>query len=234
MLSVENLSVSYGDAPALVDLSLDVSAGEIVSVLGSNGAGKSTLLRALSGLLPLGAGSIRLDDVELTGTKPEERVKKGLVMVPEGRRLFPFMTVRQNILLGGYTVKDQKVLTERYEQALDIFPRLKGKQSQMAGTMSGGEQQMAAIARGLVSAPRILMVDEMSLGLAPILVAEMFDLMLKVRKQGITILLVEQNVEESLDIADRAYILQTGRVVMQGPAAELADSEDVKKAYLGM
>jgi len=234
MLSVKNLSVSYGDAPALVDVSLDVDAGEIVSVLGSNGAGKSTLLRALSGLLPLKAGTITLDGKNLSSSKPETRVAQGLVMVPEGRHLFPYMSTRQNILLGGYTVKDRKVLNERYDYALEIFPRLKLKQNQMAATMSGGEQQMAAIARGLMSAPRVLMVDEMSLGLAPILVAEMFDLMGQVREQGITILLVEQNVEESLAIANRAYILQTGRVVMQGSAAELADSEDVKKAYLGM
>jgi branched-chain amino acid transport system ATP-binding protein len=180
------------------------------------------------------SGCITLDGRQITNRRADDLVRLGIAMVPEGRRLFPRMTVRQNLLLGAYTLKNHGEIEARLDRVLTTFPRLKGKQKQMAGTLSGGEQQMTAIGRGLMANPRILLVDEMSLGLAPLLVSEMFDLMRKVREQGITILLVEQNVEEALGIADRAYVLQTGRVVMSGSPAELRDSEEVRKAYLGL
>lgn len=234
MLEVSDLFVAYGDVPALFGVSLNVSAGEIIAVLGSNGAGKSTLLRTLSGLIKPRSGIIKFDGKEIQGLEPEKIVKAGISLVPEGRRLFPRLTVMQNIILGAYTIQDPRLIDAQIERVLKTFPRLKERRKQIAGTLSGGEQQMVALARGLMAQPKLLMIDEMSLGLAPILISELFDLLGEVKIQGTTILLVEQNVEEALFLADRGYILQTGHMVHEGLAKDLRVSEAVRQAYLGL
>lgn len=234
MLEVSDLVVAYGDVPALFGVSMRVDAGEIVCVVGSNGAGKSTLLRAVAGLLKPRSGRVVFDGRDLTGREPEQVVQAGITMVPEGRRLFGRMTVLQNLLLGAWAVTDREEIRSRLELVFRVFPRLKERQGQLAGTLSGGEQQMVAIARGLMARPRLLMLDEPSLGLAPLLVSEMFRLVREIREQGLTILLVEQNVREALALADRAYVLQTGRMLMEGTGRELMEEEAIRKAYLGL
>ena len=232
MLSVENLEAGYGDVQVLWGVSLRVEKGEIVALLGSNGAGKTTTLKAISGLLKPKSGKIAFDGVEITGKPPHEVVRLGISLVPEGRRLFPKMTVYENLRMGAYLVSGD--VSDRLETVYSLFPILKERRNQLAGTLSGGEQQMLAIARGLMSSPRLLMLDEPSLGLAPKIVQEVLRAVNQIRDEGVTVLLVEQNVQQALSIADRGYVIETGRIVLEGTGRELLENEHVKTAYLGL
>ena len=234
MLQVEDIRVSYGQVPALWGVGFDVRAGEIVALVGGNGAGKTTTLKAISGLLRPTAGRILLDGEELQLRSTMEIVERGVVQVPEGRKLFPEMTVRDNLLLGAFLPASRSRQPERLENVYGIFPRLREREKQVAGTLSGGEQQMVAIGRGLMAGPRILMLDEPSLGLAPIMVEEMFRVIVEINRAGVTILLVEQNTEHALAIASRGFVLESGRVALAGTGAELLANERVREAYLGM
>lgn len=233
MLKVENLNVHYGVIHALHDVSLSVEEGEIVTLIGSNGAGKSTTLLALSGLLTPTSGQLLFADKNLLSLPPHERVKLGLVQVPEGRRVFATLSVAENLDLGSYARRDKENIARDLDEVFELFPRLKERRNQAAGTMSGGEQQMLAVGRALMSRPKVLLLDEPSLGLAPLLVKEIFNVIKRIRERGVTVLLVEQNAHLSLEIADRAYVLETGRIVMQGAAREIAGDPRVKAAYLG-
>jgi branched-chain amino acid transport system ATP-binding protein len=233
MLTVENLNVYYGVIHALHDLSIQVNQGEIVTLIGSNGAGKSTTLLALSGLLQPRNGSISFDGKNLLAMPAHERVKAGLVQVPEGRRVFSTLTVAENLDLGSFTRRDKAQVQTDLQEVFALFPRLAERKNQPAGTMSGGEQQMLAVGRAMMSRPRLLLLDEPSLGLAPLLVKEIFNVIKRIRDRGVTVLLVEQNAHLSLEIADRAYVLETGRIVMQGEARKIAGDPRVKAAYLG-
>ena len=234
MLHVEGLKVRYGQVTALWDVGFDVEPGEVVALVGANGAGKTTTLKALSGLLRPDAGTIRLDGDPLENRSTMEIVELGVIHVPEGRKLFPEMTVRDNLLLGGFHATARPRQAERLEKVFAIFPKLRERQGQIAGTLSGGEQQMVAIGRGLMAGPRILMLDEPSLGLAPVLVEEMFRVVLEINRQGVTVLLVEQNTEHALRIAHRGFVLESGRVVLSGTGAELLENQRVREAYLGL
>jgi branched-chain amino acid transport system ATP-binding protein len=234
MLHVEGLKVRYGQVTALWDVGFDVKPGEIVALVGANGAGKTTTLKAISGLLKPEFGTIRLDGDPLEKRSTMEIVERGVIHVPEGRKLFPEMTVRDNLLLGGFHASARSRQEERLERVIAIFPRLRERQSQIAGTLSGGEQQMVAIGRGLMAGPRILMLDEPSLGLAPLLVEEMFRVVEEINRQGVTVLLVEQNTEHALRIAHRGFVLESGRVVLSGTGAELLENQGVREAYLGL
>jgi len=234
VLRVRDLHVSHGRVPALHGLSLEVAAGQIAAVVGANGAGKSTLLRAIAGLNRVDSGAIELEGRPVHGLKPHRRVPLGLSLVPEGRRLFPRLTVARNLELGAYTRRDRSEVAASLAFVLDTFPFLKERLAQLAGTLSGGEQQMLAIGRGLMSRPRLLMLDEPSWGVAPILVTKIFETLQAINRTGVTILLVEQNVKRALSIAHRATVVQTGRVVAEGPAAELLGSDLVRRAYLGL
>jgi branched-chain amino acid transport system ATP-binding protein len=234
MLRVEGLTASYGKITALWGVDFDVGQGEIVALVGANGAGKTTTLKAISGLVRPQAGAILLDGVPLTSCSTMEIVERGLVHVPEGRKLFAEMTVRDNLLLGGFTRAARPHQPERLERVFATFPRLKERQRQVAGTLSGGEQQMVAIGRGLMAGPRLLMLDEPSLGLAPIMVEEMFRVIEEIHQQGVTVLLVEQNTEHALAIAHRGFVLESGRVVLSGSGAELLADPKVREAYLGL
>ena len=234
MLKVTNLRAGYDDVSVLHDVSLEVTSGEVVALVGANGAGKSTAMRCLAGLLKPTGGSIRFLDEEIGGLPAAQVVARGLAYVPEGRRLFGKLSVRENLLLGAYLERQDRRVTERLDMVLTLFPRLKERLVQTAETMSGGEQQMLAIARGLMSMPKLLLVDEMSLGLMPSLVEKVMAAVLDIRKAGITVLLVEQMVQEALEIAHRGYVIQTGRMVQTGSAQELLDSEEVRRAYMGM
>ena len=233
LLQVQDLRAGYGETQVLRGVDLDVGAGEIVAVLGSNGVGKSTFNRALSGIVRARAGSIRFDGASIEREKPAAIVARGLIHVPEGRRIFPNMTVRENLDLGSYA-RARARRNENRELVFGIFPRLRERQTQYAGTLSGGEQQMLAIGRGLMAEPKLLILDEPSLGLSPLLVEELFALIARIRVGGVAVLLVEQNVVQSLDIADRAYILAEGTFVMSGPAAEIGANPELKRAYLGL
>lgn len=233
MLKVENLDVYYGNIRALREVSFEVKKGEIVTLIGANGAGKTTVLHAISGLVPVRSGKVDFLDQDLTTMAPHKIVQLGLAHVPEGRRIFANLTVKENLEMGAYTRKDTKAVKSDYEQVFTRFPRLKERLNQMAGTLSGGEQQMLAIGRTLMSRPKLVLMDEPSMGLAPLLVGEIFNIIKEINAAGTTILLVEQNAQMALSIADRAYVLETGRVVLQGDAKTLADSEEVRKAYLG-
>ncbi|HHT05220.1 MAG TPA: ABC transporter ATP-binding protein [Hydrogenispora sp.] len=233
MLKVENLDVYYGNIRALHEVSFEVKKGEIVTLIGANGAGKTTVLHAISGLVPVRSGKVDFLDQDLTTMAPHKIVQLGLAHVPEGRRIFANLTVKENLEMGAYTRKDTKAVKSDYEQVFTRFPRLKERLNQMAGTLSGGEQQMLAIGRTLMSRPKLVLMDEPSMGLAPLLVGEIFNIIKEINAAGTTILLVEQNAQMALSIADRAYVLETGRVVLQGDAKTLADSEEVRKAYLG-
>ncbi len=233
MLSIQNLNVHYGVIHALHDLSLEVNRGEIVTLVGSNGAGKSTTLLALSGLLKPTSGEISFDGRALSTRSAHERVSDGLVQVPEGRRIFPQMSVQENLGLGAFTRKDHAAIKKDLDEVCELFPRLRERWKQLAGTMSGGEQQMLAVGRAMMSRPKLLLLDEPSLGLAPLLVKEIFSVVQRIRERGVTVLLVEQNAHLSLAIADRAYVLETGRVVMSGDAKTLAKDPRIKEAYLG-
>ncbi|HEX7488052.1 MAG TPA: ABC transporter ATP-binding protein [Anaeromyxobacteraceae bacterium] len=234
MLEVRGLEVAYGEVTALWGVSFDVHAGEIVALVGGNGAGKTTTLKTLSGLLRPRAGTARLDGVPLETLPTTEIVARGLVHVPEGRKLFPEMTVADNLLLGGFSRTARPHQAERLAQVFDTFPRLRERARQLAGTLSGGEQQMVAIGRGLMAGPKILMMDEPSLGLAPIMVDEMFRVIETIHRAGVTVLLVEQNTEHALAIAHRAFVLESGRVVLAGTGAELLADARVREAYLGL
>ena len=234
MLKVTNLRAGYDDVSVLHDVSLEVTSGEVVALVGANGAGKSTAMRCLAGLLKPTGGSIRFLDEEIGGLPAAQVVARGLAYVPEGRRLFGKLSVRENLLLGAYLERQDRRVTERLDMVLTLFPRLKERLVQTAETMSGGEQQLLAIARGLMSMPKLLLVDEMSLGLMPSLVEKVMAAVLDIRKAGITVLLVEQMVQEALEIADRGYVLQSGRVVLSGAAAELLENPEVRRAYLGL
>ena len=234
MLHVEGLKVRYGQMTALWDVGFDVPSGEVVALVGTNGVGKTTTLKALSGQLKPDAGTIRLDGDPLENRSTMEIVERGVIHVPEGRKLFPEMTVKDNLLLGGFHRAARPRQAERLEKVFAIFPRLLERRSQIAGTLSGGEQQMVAIGRGLMAGPRILMLDEPSLGLAPLLVEEMFRVVEEINRQGVTVLLVEQNTEHALRIAHRGFVLESGRVVLSGTGAELLEDQRVREAYLGL
>jgi branched-chain amino acid transport system ATP-binding protein len=234
MLAVKNVDVFYGDVQVLWDVSFEVKKGEIVALIGANGSGKTTSLATVSSLLKPRKGSVTYEGQPIHTRAAYDMVSLGIAHVPEARRLFPDMTVKENLLLGALTPDAKKSRPEMLEKVFTIFPRLKERQKQQAGTMSGGEQQMAAIARGLMSRPRLLMLDEPSLGLSPILVADIFRVIKEVHAAGVTVLLVEQNVFRTLEAADRAYVLGNGRIVLQGSGAELLANDHVRKAYLGL
>jgi branched-chain amino acid transport system ATP-binding protein len=234
VLAVDRLEVSYGRLQALWGVSFDVRAGEIVALVGANGAGKTTTLKTVSGLLRPGAGAVALDGERLDRLSTMEIVARGVVHVPEGRKLFPDMTVAENLLLGAFGRAARPHQRERLERVFAVFPQLRERRDQVAGTLSGGEQQMVAIGRGLMAGPKILMLDEPSLGLAPILVEEMFRVIEEINRAGVTVLLVEQNTEHALAIAHRGFVLESGRVVLSGSGRELLANEQVRQAYLGL
>jgi branched-chain amino acid transport system ATP-binding protein len=234
MLEVRDLRAGYGDAPVLFGPTLEVRRGEIVALLGANGAGKSTLIRCITGLLPARGGAILLDGEPIHGLSAHEVVARGIACVPEGRQVFPDMTIEENLLLGSYLRRARGSRPRNFERVYGLFPRLAERRRQLGATLSGGEQQMLAIARALMSEPRLLVIDELSLGLAPVVVKELFRTLEGVRAQGVTILLVEQNAQQTLRLADRAYVLEFGRVVLGGTGAELLRNDDVRKAYLAV
>ena len=233
LLEVKYLKVAYGSILAVKGVSLTVNEGEIVTLIGSNGAGKSTTLRTISGLLKPKEGSITFQGESIEGRPGHEIVAKGLCQSPEGRRIFPRMSVRENLDLGAFLRNDKAGIEADRERVLDLFPRLRERYEQKGGTMSGGEQQMLAVARAMMGAPKLLLLDEPSMGLAPVLVDMIFETIIKIREQGITILLIEQNASAALDVADRAYVLESGLIKMSGNASDLAKDEAVTKAYLG-
>ena len=233
MLEVKKINVFYDDAQALWDASFTVSKGEIVTLVGSNGSGKSTTLKAISGLVPPSSGEISLEETRIDRMAAHRIVEMGIAQIPEGRRLWPGLSVRENLELGAYTKAARAVRAETMEWVLGLFPLLKSRTNQLAGTLSGGEQQMLAIGRGLLSCPKLLILDEPSLGLAPLLVGEVFETIQKINREGVTILLVEQNVNHALAISARGYVLETGRIVLSGTGKELLADEHVKTAYLG-
>ncbi len=233
MLKVTDLKVSYGSLEVLHGITFHADPGEIVAVLGSNGAGKTTAISAISGILPVRGGKIEFSGQDIAGRPADDIVGMGLVQVPEGRRIFPGLTVLENLDLGAYLISDKKQKQQSLNKVLDIFPKLRERKGQKGGTLSGGEQQMLAIARGLMAAPRMLLLDEPSLGLAPIIVDRIFQVIQDIRKGGTTILLVEQNARRSLEIADRGYILETGTFVLEDTGRALLNNESVKASYLG-
>jgi len=233
ILNVENISVQYGAIHALREISFSLSQGEIVALIGANGAGKSTSLNTVSGLLHPTTGKIEFMGEDISNVSPQEIVNKGIIQVPEGRKIFSKMSVWENLEMGAYSVSDKKVIEQRIESVFERFPRLKERRNQQGGTLSGGEQQMLAIARGLMAGPKILLMDEPSMGLAPILVEKIFDIIREINASGTSILLVEQNALMALSIADRGYVLDTGKVVLRGVAKELLHNPMVINAYLG-
>jgi branched-chain amino acid transport system ATP-binding protein len=233
VLRVERLNAGYGDTQVLWDVSFEVHPGEIVAVIGSNGAGKSTLLGAISGLVKTWSGAVTYGETDLTGRTPDRVVSAGVVQVPQGRRLFGALTVEENLLMGAYLRRDDGVQRD-LDELLDLLPRLRERFGYLAGRLSGGEQQQVAIARALMSRPRVLLIDEMSLGLAPVLVDALLEILATIHKTGVAIVMVEQDVQTALEVSSRAYVLETGRVTLQGPSSELLDDPNVKKAYLGV
>lgn len=233
MLEVKNLEVYYGVICALKGISFEVNEGEIVSLIGANGAGKTTMMQSVVGLIPKKSGTVIFDGQDITKTPCHKIVQLGMTQVPEGRRIFQELSVYENLMMGAYTVKDQQKFKAELDKVYDLFPRLAERRNQIAGTLSGGEQQMLAMSRALMINPKLLMLDEPSMGLAPILVEQIFEIIKQLHKQGATILLVEQNASKALEIADRAYVLETGSITATGTGAELASSDEVRKAYLG-
>lgn len=227
------MTARYGDVQVLWGVTLAVREGEIATLVGANGAGKTTTLKAISGVVGAAGGQIHFDGEDITRLEPHEIASRRIAHVPEGRRLFPLMSVQENLVLGAVSRESRRSRDQSLDMVFELFPRLKERQHQMAGTLSGGEQQMVAIGRGLMALPRLLMLDEPSLGLAPIVVKEMFETIRRINAEGITIMLVEQNVQQSLKLADRAYVLENGRVVLEGAGAALLDDERVRAAYLG-
>ena len=233
MLKLRDICAGYGKSEVLRGVSLDVKKGEVVTLVGANGAGKTTTLRALCGLIPATGGTIEFEGARLTGRAPHEIVELGVTMVPEGRQLFAFLTVRENLLMGAYKHAARRERDKRLDEVLKIFPRVKERLPQLAGSLSGGEQQMVAIARGMMAGPKLLIMDEPSLGLSPLLVEQMFDVVRLVASRGTTVLLVEQNVFHTLKLADRGYVLENGTITLTGTGAELLANPHVRRAYLG-
>jgi branched-chain amino acid transport system ATP-binding protein len=234
VLEVEKVSAGYGMVQILWDVSFKISEKEIVSIIGPNGAGKTTLVRTIAGLLPAKKGTIRLKGESIEKLPPYEIVKKGLTLIPEGREIFPRMTVDENVRLGAYTINDKNKVAESKERVYQIFPVLKKKEKVLAQTLSGGEQQMLVIGRSLMSNPQLLILDEPSLGLAPIIVEKVLDTLQRINDDGVTILLVEQNIRDSLNIANRAYVLEEGKIIIEGEGRELLNNEHIKEVYLGV
>ena len=233
LLEIKGLSAGYGEVPVLRDIDLVIHPGEIVTLVGSNGAGKTTLLRAVSRIIN-GSGTLRFDGQDISQATPEQVFARGLVQVPEGRQLFDRMSVENNLRMGTYCRRDKEGIAESFERVYQLFPRLKERRAQIAGSMSGGEQQMFAIARALMAAPKLLVVDEMSLGLAPVVVDQLLGVLSEIRKQGITVLLVEQDVFAAFSVADRGYLMETGQIVREGRVSELSVDPEVQRAYLGV
>ena len=233
-LEIKNIDVYYGDVQVIFNLSLHVEEGEVVSIIGGNGAGKSTLLKTISGLLHPAQGDIFFENAAIQAVPPDEIVERGIVQVPEGRRLFTLMTVKDNLTVGAYNSRAGQHVNKMIEEVYGLFPRLRERESQLAMTLSGGEQQMVAIGRGIMARPKLMMLDEPSLGLAPILIKDIFETVRKIADQGTTVLLVEQDVKHSLSLSDRGYVLEHGRVAMEGPAQKLLDDPHIKTAYLGL
>jgi branched-chain amino acid transport system ATP-binding protein len=234
LLELTGVRAAYGDLQALFDISLEVRAGEIVTLIGANGAGKTTTLRVISGALRATGGHVRFDGHDITGQPAHTMPERGISHVPEARQLFPFMTVEENLDLGAYNRRSRARAREALDEQLELFPRLKERRRQLAGTLSGGEQQMVAIARGLMAAPRLLLLDEPSLGLSPKVTEEVFVRIQDIRKRDVTVLIVEQNVVDGLSISDRGYVVENGRILMQGAAADLLRDDKVRAAYLGL
>ena len=233
MLKVSNLNISYKKINAVRDISFEIREGEIVSLIGSNGAGKTSTMRAISGLVKARSGSILFNGQEVLGMSPTQIVASGIVHVPEGRQVFSKLSVGENLEMGGFLTKDRKVVKERMDRIFELFPILKERIHQKAGSLSGGEQQMLAIGRGLVTGSKLLLLDEPSLGLAPIIVEQVFGVIQKLKESGMTILLVEQNAWDAMAISDRTYIMESGAIVLEGPSEEVAENEEVKRIYLG-
>jgi branched-chain amino acid transport system ATP-binding protein len=233
MLKIENLEVSYGRAQVLWGVSLNINEGEIIALVGANGAGKTTLLKTISGIVKKKSGKISYDGKSFDKLSARDIVKMGIVQVPEGRKLFPEMNILENLMMGAYKVPGEE-REKRLDQVFALFPVLKERMKQLAGTLSGGEQQMVALARGLMAGPRLLMLDEPSLGLAPLVVERIFEAVLKIHQEGVTVLLVEQNVHEALELADRGYVLENGKIALEGAGNELLGNEHVRCAYLGI
>ena len=234
MLQLTDINAGYGGFQALFGVSLEVAAGEAVAVIGPNGAGKTTLLRVISGLLPPTSGRMLVEGRDFVAMPPHRIVEAGIAHVPESRRLFPRLSVQENLRMGAFIATARPRFSERLEYVYGLFPRLRERSNQLAGTLSGGEQQMCAIARALMSGPKLILLDEPSMGLAPVVVAQVFDLVRRIRSEGYTVLIVEQNVRQVLKVVDRAYLLEVGRVKAQGAAAELAASEEIRAAYMGL
>ena len=234
MLEVRQIHCAYDSVPVIHGISLEVNAGEIVAIVGANGAGKSTTMRTIAGLMHPTAGTVSFLGEDVTRTPGYAMITKGISFVPEGRRLFSKLTVRENLELGAYTEKDRGLVEQRLDEIFSLFPVLKNRANQVAETMSGGEQQMCAIARGLMSKPKLLMLDELSLGLMPSLVEKVLEAVVEINRKGTTILIVEQMVQEALEIATRGYVIQTGKIIQEGTARELLDSDSVRKAYMGL
>lgn len=233
MLKVENLVVKYGMIEAIKGISFEVDDGQIVTLIGANGAGKTTTMHTISGLLKPFSGSIYFDDVELSKLPPHKIVEKGVAQCPERRRVFASQTVEENLLLGAYLRKDKEEIKKDLDNVYSLFPRLLERKKQLSGTLSGGEQQMLAMGRALMAKPKIMLLDEPSMGLSPLLVKEIFNIIKDINKQGVTVLLVEQNAKMALGIADKAYVLETGKIVDQGTGQDLLNSDNIRKAYLG-
>lgn len=233
LLEIKDLEVNYGVIKAIRGVSFDVNEGEIIALIGANGAGKTTILHTITGLIQAKKGSIVFDGKELTKTPPHKIVSMGMAHVPEGRRIFQQLSVLENLKLGAYTRKDKSEIASTLKMVYERFPRLEERKNQVAGTLSGGEQQMLAMGRALMSKPRIILMDEPSMGLSPLLVSEIFDIIKVINESGTTVLLVEQNAKKALSIADRAYVLETGKITLSGDAKDLINDESVKKAYLG-
>lgn len=233
MLEIKNLEVFYGMIQAIKDISFEVNEGEVIALIGANGAGKTTILHTVTGLLEAAKGEVWFDGKDITKVPAHKIVSMGMAHVPEGRRVFANLSVLQNLKMGAYTRRDKNEIEETLATIYERFPRLKERQNQLAGTLSGGEQQMLAMGRALMSHPKIILMDEPSMGLSPIFVNEIFDIIKSVSASGTTVLLVEQNAKKALSIADRAYVLETGKIVLEGPASELLNNDSIKKAYLG-
>lgn len=233
LLEVKDLKVNYGLITAVKGVSFEVNEGEIVSLIGANGAGKTTIMQAISGLLPKSGGSVFFDGEDITHLPAHKLIAKGLTQVPEGRRVFQELSVKDNLSLGAYSVKDSKKVKEAYEKVYEIFPLLKERSKQVSGTLSGGEQQMLAVARALMSSPKMLLLDEPSMGLSPLLVNVIFDVIKSINEAGTTVFVVEQNAQKALKIANRAYVLETGLIALEGTGQELLQDEKIKIAYLG-
>lgn len=235
MLKVENIDVGYGDVEVLHHVSIDINEGELIAVIGANGAGKSTLLKTISGLLKPKNGEIFFHDSEISNISPSKIVSLGIIQIPEGRLLFPDMSIHENLEMGAFRLKNKKEISQRFDEVYEMFPILNERKNQLAGTLSGGEQQMLAIGRGLMSKPSLLMLDEPSLGLAPILVQAIFKMVIRINKElGITVLLVEQNVQQSCKISDRAFVIENGIITLKGTGIEMLENKHVRQAYLGL